>query len=83
MFELKRRKGESFETLVRRFRKQAQMSGRVLQAKKIQFHKKKKSKNLERASTLLRLRRKSKIEYLTKIGATIPKTKKEARKAKK
>lgn len=68
MIDVKRRKGESFESLMRRFRKQMQMSGTVLQVKKTQFRRKHKSENLVRASTLLGLKRKSKIEFLQKTG---------------
>lgn len=68
MIDVKRRKGESFESLMRRFRKQMQMSGTVLQVKKTQFRRKRKSDNLVRASTLLGLKRKSKIEFLQKTG---------------
>ncbi|OGH61910.1 MAG: hypothetical protein A2848_00020 [Candidatus Magasanikbacteria bacterium RIFCSPHIGHO2_01_FULL_50_8] len=70
MIEVKRRKNESFESLVRRFRKQMQLSGTTLQAKKVQYHKSHKSKNVVRASTLIRLKRKGVMEYLTKIGKT-------------
>lgn len=70
MIEVKRRKGESFESLMRHFRKQIQMSGSVLQVKKTQFRRKHKSKNLVRVSTLLGLKRQSKIEFLQKTGKT-------------
>lgn len=70
MIEVKRRKNESFESLMRRFRKQVQLSGTVLQAKKIQYRKAHKSKNVVRASTLTRLKRKGVMEYMAKIGKT-------------
>ncbi len=68
MIEVKRRKSESFESLMRRFRKQVQMSGKMIQAKKIQYRKAQKSKNVERGSTLLRLKRKASLEYQQKVG---------------
>lgn len=70
MIEVKRRKNESFESLMRRFRKQVQQSGVVLQAKKVQYHKSHKSKNIQRASTLIRLKKKDTMEFLSKIGKT-------------
>lgn len=70
MIEVKRRKNESFESLVRRFRKQMQLSGTTLQAKKIQYRKGHKSKNVVRASTLIRLKRRGVMDYMAKIGKT-------------
>ncbi|MCX6780920.1 MAG: 30S ribosomal protein S21 [Candidatus Magasanikbacteria bacterium] len=70
MIEVKKRKNESFESLMRRFRKQVQQSGTMLQAKKVQYRKSHKSKNTVRASTLTRLKRKGTMEYLEKIGKT-------------
>lgn len=70
MIEVKKRKNESFESLMRRFRKQVQQSGVVLQAKKVQYRKSHKSKNTVRASTLIRLKRKDTLAYLEKIGKT-------------
>lgn len=70
MIEVKKRKNESFESLMRRFRKQVQQSGIVLQAKKVQYRKSHKSKNTVRASTLIRLKRKNTLAYLEKIGKT-------------
>lgn len=68
MIEVKRRKGESFESLLRRFRKQMQSSGTLIQAKKIQYRRGGKSKNLQRASTLVRLARKQVLAYKEKVG---------------
>lgn len=68
MIEVKRRKNESFESLVRRFRKQVQLSGTVLQAKKVQYRKSQKSKNVVRESALKRLKQKDVMDYMTKIG---------------
>ncbi len=71
MIEVKRRKSESFESLMRRFRKQVQMSGKMLQAKKVQYHKSHKSKNVVRESTLLRLKRRALLEYKQKVGKIV------------
>jgi ribosomal protein S21 len=66
--EVKRKRGETFESLMRRFSRRVQQSGKLLQAKKIRFHTKDKSKNLQRASALRREEIKQKREYLKKIG---------------
>ena len=63
-----RRRGETFDALLRRFSKKVQMSGRLLQAKKIRFHKGPVSKAGTRASALVRVERKRYLEYLEKIG---------------
>ena len=44
MTEVKKRKGESFDSLFRRFKQRLQLSGRVLQAKKIRFYKEEPNK---------------------------------------
>ena len=65
---VKRRKGESFDGFMRRFRKRIQESGKVLQAKKVQFRRPDKSKNLLRKSALVRLKERERREYLMKVG---------------
>jgi ribosomal protein S21 len=44
VLEVKRKDGESFESLIRRFTKKTIQSGKILQAKKIRFFNKGKSK---------------------------------------
>lgn len=66
--EVKRKRGETFESLMRRFSRRVQQSGKLLQAKKIRFHTKDKSRNLQRASALRREEIKQKREYLKKVG---------------
>jgi hypothetical protein len=58
---------------MRRFRKQVQMSGNSIQAKKVQHRRPDKSENVERASTLVRLKRRSILDYYQKIGKVAPK----------
>ncbi|OGH59477.1 MAG: hypothetical protein A2725_01475 [Candidatus Magasanikbacteria bacterium RIFCSPHIGHO2_01_FULL_33_34] len=72
MSELKRRKGESFEGFIRRVKRQWLRSGRLLQAKKIQFFSPKKSKNLQRKNSVKRAKLISKTNYLRKIGKLPP-----------
>ncbi len=66
--EVKRKKGETFESLMRRFSRKVQQSGRLIQAKKIRFHTRTKSRNLRRASALRRAEIRARVEYLKKIG---------------
>jgi ribosomal protein S21 len=66
--EVRRKKGETFESLLRRFTKKVQASGKLLQAKKVRFYERPKSRNLKRQSALQRAEMREKIEYLKKIG---------------
>ncbi len=68
MVEVKRKKGESFEGLIRKFTKRIQQSGKVLQAKKIRYDKKDPKKNLRKKLTLRRLKINAEREYLRKVG---------------
>lgn len=68
MAEIKRKKGESFEGLLRRFNKRLIESGKIIQAKKIQFRQRPKSRGALKASALRRKELREKKEYLRKIG---------------
>ena len=68
MVEVKRKKGESFEALLRRFSRRVQESGRILQAKKIRFHNPDKNKNAQHAGALRRLYLSERREYMLKTG---------------
>lgn len=68
MAEVRRKKGESFESLLRRFTKKVQESGKILQAKKIRFRTRPKSKNLQRAAALRRSYLRQRREYLIRTG---------------
>lgn len=68
MVEVKKKDGESFESLLRRFSKKTLQSGRLLQAKKIKFYQKPKSKRKIRESAKRREVIKNYREYLRKIG---------------
>lgn len=68
MVEVKRKKSESFESLLRRFSRRLQQSGRALEARKIRFHTDKPNKNKQRASALRRMQIREKREYLLRIG---------------
>ncbi len=73
--EIKRKKGESFEGFIRRVKRQWQKSGKILQAKKIQFHVPTKSKNVNRKKTVSKAKQDSKTAYLRKIGKMPPEEK--------
>ena len=68
MAEVKRKKSETFESLLRRFHKKLQQSGRLIQSRKIRFHEKAKNKTKVRSEALRRREINEKREYLKKIG---------------
>lgn len=72
MSETKRKKGESFEGFMRRTKKTWLRSGKLLQARKIMFFQKKKSKNMQKESTVRGNKKASKTQYLQKIGKLPP-----------
>ncbi len=68
LVEVRRKKGESFESLLRRFSRRVQQSGKILQAKKIRFYAAPKSKLEQRRSAMHRIKTKTKIEYMLRSG---------------
>jgi ribosomal protein S21 len=68
MAEVKRKKGESFESLLRRFNRRIQQGGQMIQARKIRFHERSKSNNAQKATALRKLHIQSKRSYLERIG---------------
>lgn len=68
MAEVKRKKSETFESLLRRFHKKLQQSGRLIQSRKIRFYEKSSNKNKVRKEALRRREITDKREYLKKIG---------------
>lgn len=71
MAEVKRKKGETFEALVRRFSKKLQQSGRMIQTRKIRYFESEKSKTALRAKAARREEITKKREYLKKIGKLV------------
>jgi ribosomal protein S21 len=69
--EVKRKKGETFESLIRRFSKKVQQSGRLLQVRKIRFKTKSKNKTALRSAAARREEITAKREYLKKIGKLV------------
>ncbi len=68
MAEVKRKKSETFESLLRRFHKKLQQSGRLIQSRKIRFYERPKNKTKVRQEALRRIEITGKREYLKKIG---------------
>ncbi len=68
MVEFKRKKGESFESFLRRFNKRLQQSGKLYQARQAQFLRPKKSRSEQKKSALVGKKLREKKEYLRKIG---------------
>lgn len=71
MVELKRRKGESFESFLRRFTRRVQLSGSLLEARKYRFHAKTPNKTKKKASAMRRLELRKTREYLLKTGQAV------------
>lgn len=68
MVEVRKREGESSESLVRRFTKKVQQSGVLLRAKKGRFYTSPKTRRELRIDALRRKSIRDKKEYLRKIG---------------
>jgi len=66
--EVKRKKSETFESLVRRFHKKIQQSGRLIQSRKIRFHDQGPNRTQAKKDALRRLDMGEKRDYLKKIG---------------
>jgi len=68
MVEVKRKKGESFDSMYRRFIKRMQQSGKILEAKERKHLKPKKSETAKHTSALIGLKYRAKREYQRRIG---------------
>lgn len=68
MAEVKRKKGETFESLLRRFNKKVQQSGKLIQSRKIQFFESPPNRNRRKEKALRRLKITQQREFLKKIG---------------
>ena len=68
MSEVKRKKSETFESLLRRFHKKLQQSGRLIQTRKIRYHSQDKNRNAVKKEALRRKEITEKRDYLKKIG---------------
>ncbi|MBU0597707.1 30S ribosomal protein S21 [Patescibacteria group bacterium] len=68
MVEVKKKDGESTESLIRRFTKKVQSSGVLIRAKKGRFYAPKKTQRESREDAARRTLIRDKKEYLRKIG---------------
>lgn len=68
MVEVKKKDGESNESLLRRFSRKVQQSGILIRARKLRFFERTKSKNLQRRSALKRAELREEREELKKLG---------------
>ncbi len=69
--ETKRRKGESFDSLLRRFTRRVQVSGKLIESRKFRFHAKAPNKTARTASALRRITAREEREYLMKVGKLV------------
>lgn len=76
MVDVKRKRGESFESMLRRFSRRLQLSGKIRQAKKIRFYKGEKSKSELKKSALRRLELQRHFDKLKKLGKLPEETRK-------
>lgn len=79
MVDVKRKKGESFESLFRRFGRRLQQSGKQLEVRKIRFYTEKPNKNKMRESALRRKEMGEKREYLMRTGQLVEEPRKRRR----
>jgi len=66
--EVKRRQNEGVESLFRRFSRKVQQSGVILQARKVRFYTRKKSKMKRREEAKRRVELQKERERLIKLG---------------
>ena len=68
MIDFKRKKGENFESFLRRFNKSLIKSRRLNEVRQRKFLQPKKNKNQQKESALISMKMRSQKEYLRKIG---------------
>jgi ribosomal protein S21 len=68
MVEFKRKKGESFESFLRRYNKAMIQSGKLAEARQRQHRLKKKTKRKQKENALYGMKLKEKRDYLRKTG---------------
>lgn len=72
MVEVKKKEGESFESLLRRFSRRIQQSGVLIRARKTRFYSAPKSRNLQKIAARRRAQLKAEREELKKLGKPVP-----------
>jgi len=68
MVEVKRKKGENFDSLLRRFQRRIQQGGISIEVRKRRFRQGAKNKNYKHFSALRREEKRREYEYLYKTG---------------
>jgi len=68
MIEVKRKKGETFESLLRRFQRRQQQCGVMLEVRKKRYRKPAENKNRVHESALRREKKREQYQYLYKTG---------------
>ena len=68
LIEVKKKEGESFDSLLKRFSRKVQQSGILYRARKIRYYERKKSRNLRRRSALRRAELKVEREEIKRLG---------------
>ncbi|HBL39089.1 TPA: hypothetical protein DDZ10_00220 [Candidatus Uhrbacteria bacterium] len=68
MLKITRRKNESFEAFFRRFNRRIQLSGRILQAKKVRYRGHDLNATKRKASAIRRIEKATEREYKLKTG---------------
>ncbi|OIP79409.1 MAG: 30S ribosomal protein S21 [Parcubacteria group bacterium CG08_land_8_20_14_0_20_48_21] len=76
MTEIKRKKGETFESMLRRFSKTLQRSKRLVEIKESRFREKPKSHKRAKDEALKRITNREKRQYLERIGKLVEDKKK-------
>ena len=68
LIEVKKKEGESFDSLLKRFSRKVHQSGILYRARKIRYYERKKSRNLRRRSALRRAELKVEREEMKRLG---------------
>jgi ribosomal protein S21 len=68
MIEVKRKKNETFDALLRRFQRRFQDSGRSIETRRRRFRSKSQNLTKRRDSALRRVEMRGQYEYLAKTG---------------
>jgi ribosomal protein S21 len=69
--DVKKKKGERFDTLLRRFNKRVIASGKLFQARKIRFRNRPDSTRKQKDTALRKMMVTEKREWLTKTGQLV------------
>jgi len=77
--DVKKKKGERFDSLLRRFNRRVIDSGKIVQARKIRFHDRMHSKRKQKDRALRKLRVSEKREWLRKTGQLVDERQKHSR----